>query len=123
MSDTTTPKTRRQPSARQIAANRSNATKSTGPKTEQGRMRSSMNNCQHALYSTKDLLPSECPIERQQLVDEITAAAKPVDGLQWLLTERIIKTAVRVRRGERAPTGERQAISCPYSGPATAPPL
>jgi len=54
------------------------------------------------MFSTKDLLPGECPLERQALVDEITAAAKPADGLQRLLTERIIKTAVRVRRGERA---------------------
>ena len=61
-----------------------------------------MNNCTHGLYSTKDLLPGECPIERQELVDDITAAAKPGDGVQRLLTERIIKTAWRVRRGERA---------------------
>jgi len=61
-----------------------------------------MNNCQHGLYSTKEVLPGECPIERQALVDDITAAAKPVDGVQRLLTERIIETAWRVRRGERA---------------------
>jgi len=103
MSDTTTTtKTGRQASARQIAANRLNCTKSHGAKTEIGRRNSSMNNCSHGLYSTKELLPGECPIERQALVDDITAAAKPVDGLQRLLNERIIKTAWRVRRGERA---------------------
>jgi len=102
MSDTTTTTTtRRQASERQIAANRLNSTKSTGAKTEIGRRNSSMNNCTHGLYSTKEVLPGECPIERQKLVDDITAAAKPADGVQRLLTDGIIKTAWRVRRGER----------------------
>ena len=103
MSDTTTtPEPRRHGERATDRRESGELTKSTGAKTESGRMRSSMNNCIHGMFSTKDLLPGECPIERQKLIDEITAAAKPVDGLQRLFTRRIIKTAVRVRRGERA---------------------
>jgi hypothetical protein len=40
-------------SERRLAANRANALKSTGPRTEAGKRRSSQNACQHRLYARK----------------------------------------------------------------------
>ncbi len=93
---------KKQVSEKQRIANINNSKLSTGPRTASGRMRASMNNCTHGMFSTQDLIPGECPIRRQELVDEITAAVNPGDGVARLLTERIIKTAWKVRRGERA---------------------
>ena len=100
MSDTNTT-AKRPVSDKQLAANRLNSKRSTGP-SEEGRKRSCKNNLQHGLFSTQAVLPSECPVERQKLADSIRAAAQPGDGVQELLTERIIDTAWLVRRGQRA---------------------
>jgi hypothetical protein len=54
------------------------------------------------MFSTQAVLPFECPVERQKLEDSIRAAAQPGDGVEELLTERIIDTAWLVRRGQRA---------------------
>ncbi len=60
---------------KQIAANRNNAQKSTGPKTAEGKTKSSGNALKHGLTSPYALLPGESEEEyachREELLDEL----------------------------------------------------
>ena len=51
----------------QIAANLANSQKSTGPKSADGKARSSRNSFKHGLYSKHLVLPNEDPAELDQL--------------------------------------------------------
>jgi hypothetical protein len=53
----------------QIKANQENAKKSTGPKTEEGKQRSSMNAMTHGIFSKIPLLPGE-NIEQFNIFEE-----------------------------------------------------
>ena len=46
-------------SQKQIDANRRNAQKSTGPKTKEGKAKSSMNSIKYGIYSDKFLIKGE----------------------------------------------------------------
>src|SRR5437660_10219908 len=48
-------------SAKRLAANRRNALRSTGPRTTEGKRRSSTNALKHGLCANTVLLPGECP--------------------------------------------------------------
>jgi hypothetical protein len=61
----------------QIAANRLNAQKSTGPRTEEGKARSSKNHLIHGL-TAKGLLPHEDPGQLRQIHENFYADFKPV---------------------------------------------
>lgn len=56
--DPETPKTKTV-TARQLAANRANARKSTGPRTRQGKLRSAYNRLEHGLAAATVVLPGE----------------------------------------------------------------
>ncbi|WP_321475072.1 SEC-C domain-containing protein [uncultured Paludibaculum sp.] len=59
-------------SAAQITANRANAQQSTGPRSEQGKTRSSQNNLRYGFRSQSVLLPGDDPAEYEELLDELT---------------------------------------------------
>ena len=66
----------------QIAANRANSQKSTGPRTEEGKRRSAINACRHGLTGRVVVLPEE-DLEvykafSKQLVDSL-APETPVE--------------------------------------------
>src|SRR4051812_8598609 len=63
------PKPRKEPSAARLAANRANAQRSTGPRTEQGKMRSKFNGLIHGCSAHEVLLPGEDPEPLQQRLD------------------------------------------------------
>jgi len=54
--------------AKQIAANRGNALRSTGPRTLEGRKASAMNALKHGMTSRTVLLPDEDPGEFERFV-------------------------------------------------------
>ena len=58
----TTPQPTQTISAAQLAANRSNAQKSTGPRTPQGKLRSASNSMKHGLYSLTNYLDQFEPV-------------------------------------------------------------
>lgn len=53
------PRRKKTVTERQLAANRANALKSTGPKTEEGKRRSKYNALTHGLTATSTVIPSE----------------------------------------------------------------
>lgn len=66
----------------QIAANRRNALKSTGPKTAEGKARVAQNGLKHGLYARQTLMPGEDPAEFQALVEDLKARWRPADDVE-----------------------------------------
>jgi hypothetical protein len=89
-------------SARKLAANRANSQKSTGPKTEAGKARSSQNRVSHGFFSTHLLLPGESQRELDALRDELVADVRPRGAVERLLVERLIAAHWKLRRLQQA---------------------
>ena len=64
-------------SEKQFAANRANATKSTGPRTPEGKARSSRNSTVHGLTGKSPILPGEDPGDLRALVAQYRDALHP----------------------------------------------
>jgi hypothetical protein len=79
-------------------ANRRNATRSTGPKTSEGKAVSAMNSLKHRLLSEAILLPNEDPAGLAELGERLRRELNPVGEHQSLLVERIIGLYWRLRR-------------------------
>jgi hypothetical protein len=85
-------------SQKQIRANRRNAKKSTGPKTEGSKARSKHNALKHGLRSIEILIPDEDPAAYEELRQGLTKSLAPVGCLETELVERIAGCLWRVRR-------------------------
>lgn len=85
-------------SEQQLAANRANATKSTGPKTSNGKAVVSANATKHAILSDRVLVDGEKPAEFRELLQELDAALDPVGIVEAALVERITISIWRQRR-------------------------
>jgi hypothetical protein len=73
----------------QIAANKQNAQKSTGPKTEEGKATSSRNRLSHGFASSAILIEGENPEEFKALLAGLTDEHKPVTDTEVILVERM----------------------------------
>jgi hypothetical protein len=103
MADATTPTvtTGKKPvSEKQLIANRLNSMKSTGPRTPEGKARSSMNNCQSGMRSEKDVLPGEDGALYEQRRAGFSRALAPSDAVQQALVDRFARLEWRGQRGE-----------------------
>jgi hypothetical protein len=82
----------------QIAANRDNAKKSTGPKTTEGKTKSSKNALKHGLTTPYGLLPGESEEEymyhREELLDELY----PDSSIEHYLADRIVYLSWALKR-------------------------
>ena len=81
-----------------IAANRSNALKSTGPVTADGKATVGQNATRHGLLSAKLLLDDDDPAEFQDMLGDLSNSLNPVGALEASLVERIAVTLWRQRR-------------------------
>ena len=89
----------------QIKANQENAKKSTGPKTVEGKQRSSMNAMTHGIFAQIPILPGEDRENLTALADAINQAYNPQDAMEIMLVERIIVASfrqIRLREAEAA---------------------
>ena len=81
-------------SAKQIAANRQNAEKSTGPRTPQGRAASSMNALKHGILSRQVLVRGrnlqESEEDLKALHQRFWEDLQPVGPLEELLVDQIV---------------------------------
>jgi hypothetical protein len=95
-------------SEKQLAANRQNARKSTGPKTPEGKAIVSQNHIQHGLYSGKVIIHSQHLQESQAdydtLVETLIAELHPEGLIQNLLVRKIANCFWRYRRVINAET-------------------
>jgi len=85
-------------SKRQAQANQGNALQSTGPRTPQGKARSSLNAVQHGVLSAKLILPGENAEQYQALLQSLLVELQPVGLLEQLLVERVAVAIWRQRR-------------------------
>ena len=87
------------PSKRQLDANRRNARRSTGPRTQEGRRASSLNALKHGLTGHVALvLPFEDPTEYQALVDAFAQEASPRLARDLIAVRKAADCEWRLRR-------------------------
>jgi hypothetical protein len=84
-------------SAKQLDANRLNAQQSTGPKSQDGKHRSSQNSLKHGLTSPS-LLPTESPESHNEFCSQIIQDLNPQTLLEQMLANRIANLLWRLRR-------------------------
>ena len=91
---------------KQVKSNRKNATKSTGPKTKEGKAITAQNAVRHGLYS-KDLVLNSCNLkededEFEKLKNDLYDDYQPVGPLEESLVDKITNAIWRSRRVARA---------------------
>lgn len=85
-------------SDKQLQANRANAQKSTGPKTEEGKSIVSKNATVHGLRSALPVIEGEDPAEYNDFRNEMVLELHPIGIMEVLLVDRIVYAAWRLRR-------------------------
>jgi hypothetical protein len=97
-------------SLKQLAANRRNAQKSTGPKTPEGRAVSKMNALKHGILSKEVLVRGlniqESSRELFNLYERFWQDLNPVGPVEEMLVDQIVTAHWRLRRALRAESGE-----------------
>ncbi len=88
-------------SVAQIQANRSNAQKSTGPRTPEGKAAASQNAVKHGLLAEQVVIKGEDPAQfdlyRAGMLEELA----PVGAVEAMLAERVVGLSWRLLRAER----------------------
>ena len=96
-------------SAKQLAANRKNAQKSTGPKTPEGKRRSSRNALKHGLLAQEVVILEGDGAETQEEFDafliDLCEELQPQGVVEEILVERIATCYWRLRRAQRYEVG------------------
>ena len=95
-------------SDRQLAANRANAQKSTGPKTEAGKNTARENAIKHGMTASRVLLPHESEDAYLERLEGLRESWQPEGAQEEMLVEQI---AAAYRRIERSRIWEREALS------------
>jgi hypothetical protein len=78
---------------RQIAANRKNAKRSTGPRTGAGKARSAMNSTRHGLLGQFPVIPGENPQEFSKFEEGTRAELKPEGAVEEYFFDCFIRNA------------------------------
>ena len=88
-----------------IKANRKNAKKSTGPRTEEGKARVAKNALKHGLLARDTVLPGEDPADFDRQLSALEADIQPANSLEFELVRQIADSQWRMRRLTRLETG------------------
>lgn len=94
-------KAQAQTSSRRAEANRKNAQHSTGPRTPEGKLRSSQNSFRHGLYSEQLVIPGEDPAEFDHLRATLRDEHQPADTTEEILIDELAQHFWRLRRFRR----------------------
>ena len=86
---------------KQINANRQNAQKSTGPKTDEGKAAVSKNAVKHGLFAEEAVITGENPADYEAYLDNFLTELEPVGAVETMLAERAVSLAWRLKRAER----------------------
>ena len=104
-------------SERRLAANRANAKKSTGPRTPQGKARSSMNALVHGLAARRVVLPNEDRAAFDAFARALRKDLRPRGPVQELLVNEVIDAAWKLRRAGDAEDRVVRHALLRYAGP------
>jgi hypothetical protein len=96
-------------SEKQLAANRANAALSTGPRTPEGKARSSQNARKHGFTATFGVLAMEDLEEIERLKTDLIAAHQPVNNQELFALEQIAIAQQSLRRAARMHTMSRDS--------------
>src|SRR5947208_16928920 len=91
-------------SEKQMEANRRNALKSTGPKTEEGKDNSRMNALRHGLTAEQAVLPHEDTRDYDQIRAGMLESYDPADPAGEALVEELVNAYWRLLRLHRVET-------------------
>ena len=80
------------------AVNRANAQHSTGPRSDAGKQRSSLNALAHGLTARTAVLPSEDPAAYQQHLSQFREEYRPATPTETQLVQELADTAWRINR-------------------------
>ena len=89
------------PTAKQIAANRLNAKKATGPRTAAGKAACRYNSLKHGLYAMGQFIFDETPEALAELTAEYQERHTPSNPAEHLLVETLVHSEWRLRRMRR----------------------
>ena len=89
----------------QIKANRNNAKKSTGPRTEEGKARVAQNALKHGLLARDTVLPGEDAADFDRQLSALEADLQPANSLEFELVRQIADSQWRMHRLTRLETG------------------
>ena len=85
----------------QISANRQNAEKSTGPRTDEGKAAISQNAFKHGLFVDKAVVRDESQDEYDLRREAALAELRPVGEMESIIAERLVNLSWRLKRAER----------------------
>jgi len=85
-------------SEKQIAANRLNAKKSTGPRTPEGKAATGQNAFVHGLRCRQILIPGEDPAQYEGLAADLNAEWQPTSPTEAALVEQIAVSLWKIQR-------------------------
>jgi hypothetical protein len=91
-------------SQKQIEANRRNALKSTGPKSEEGKAKSSMNALRHGLTAEQAVLPHENEDDYEKFREGMLESYAPEDSAELAIVEELVNANWRLLRLHRVET-------------------
>jgi hypothetical protein len=89
------------PTAKQSAASRANAQKSTGPRTTAGKAASRFNALKHAIYAVHQIMFDEKAEDLADLAAEYHELYSPADAKQRFLVDTLVANEWRLRRMRR----------------------
>ncbi len=89
-------------SQKRIDANRQNSTKSTGPRSSEGKSRSRFNGLKHGLAATVAVLPGEDSAAFQARADAVVESFGPQNQVEFDLLMRVAATTWSFERASRA---------------------
>ena len=89
----------------QRKANRQNAKKSTGPRTEEGKQRSSQNGLKHGLLARDAVMANEDPAEYDRQLQQLEENIFPKNALEFELVRQVADAQWRLRRITRIEAG------------------
>ena len=93
------------PTEAQRKANRQNAKKSTGPRTEEGKARSSQNGLKHGLLARDAVMAGEDPAEYDRQLQQLEENIFPKNAIEFALVRQIADAEWRLRRLSRIEAG------------------
>ena len=87
---------------KQLRANRRNAKRSTGPRSDQGKRRVARNAITHGVFARELLLPDENREQFLELRDGLIDSVKPQNALELTLVDQMFAAQWKVLRAQRA---------------------
>jgi hypothetical protein len=88
----------------QILANRENAQRSTGPKTQEGKQAAGRNAVRHGLTGTQIVIPGEDASAYEDLRQGLHESHQPLNQAECILVDQIAANAWRLLRAQRVET-------------------